>query len=557
MAADIEVVVKGLVPELKDNVMASLELYRFRDNPRLSVYDVERLYKKADEDIREALIPFGYYDPRISAQLTTEKEEQFRAEFTVEAGEPVRIARVDLTVSGVGKENFADIALNFPLKEGDILDQRKYEQGKRQLLITAMRRGYMKANFSTHQLRVHRRERRADVHLVLATGRRFVFGPTAFAGGTVNRELLERYLPYQPGDPYRPGKLIELQKQLYRTEFFGRVVVEGQLEEAQDYAVPVDVRLTAPEHLNRYSAGVGYATDTGARVRLEWWNRLLNTHGHQVRTSAQVSQYDNSLRIDYTIPWLDPKRDTYGYSLGYQDQDWEDTSTKLVTVGVNLERKGELLRHGGSFQFRNEEYSVGSTSGSSVVYVPTYTGSLIWADNLFDTKYGLDLSLSVSGASTALASDVSYFKTVLGGKAIITLFPGLRLIGRGNLGNILVDNIENLPPSLRFYAGGDQSVRGYAYRQLGTKDSSGAVVGGRYLVVGSGELEKSITDTWSVAGFWDVGNAMDDLAIDLKQGVGGGVRYRLPFGQVRLDVASAISEPGMPLRLHITVGADL
>jgi len=556
MAADIQVVVKGLDDELKNNVLAGLELYLLRDNPRLTVYDIHRLNKKADENIRDALAPFGYYDPTVSSKLT-ENDQNFLAEYTISVGEPVRVAMIDLEVIGPGREAFDNISQQFPLQVGDILDQEKYEQGKKRLTIAAMRRGYMKASFSRRELRIDRQEKRAEIYLVLDTGMQFVFGTTTFQDHTVNKELLERYLPYQPGDPYRPGKLIELQKLLYRTEFFSRVAVEGQLDHVENYTVPVDVRLTPPEHLNRYSVGLGYATDTGARIRLEWWNRLLNSRGHQVRTSAQLSQYDSSLRIDYTLPWLDPKRDSFGYSIGYQDQSWEDTDTKLFTAGVNLERKGDVVRHGGSFQFRNEDYSVGVTSGSSVLFVPTYTGTLIWADDLFETKYGLDLSLSISGASEALASDVSYFKTVLNGKTIISLIPGLRFIGRGSLGSIMVDSIDNLPPSLRFYAGGDQSVRGYAYRELGTRDASGAVVGGRYLVVGSGEIEKSITDTWSCAAFWDVGNAMDDLGIDLKQGVGGGIRYRLPFGQVRLDLATAITEEGTPLRLHLTVGADL
>ncbi|SHO48801.1 autotransporter assembly complex protein TamA [Desulfopila aestuarii] len=555
-ATEINVSVKGLEGELLKNVLALLEINLHRDNPRISTYDIHRLYKKGDADIRMALAPYGYYDPTIDSSLV-EKEETFTAKYTVKAGEPVRISMIDLEVVGPGREAFDNLFEQFPLQVGDILNQETYEQGKRRITIAAMRKGYLKASFARRELLINRSEKRAEIHLYLDTGPQFVFGETSFEDDSVQNELLQRYLPYQPGDPYRPGKLIELQKLLYGTEFFSRVSVDGQPDKEENFAIPVNVRLTPPEHLNRYSVGLGYATDTGARVRFEWWNRLLNSWGHQVRASAQVSQYDSNLRIDYTLPWLDPKRDTLGYSLGYQDLTWDDTDTRLATAGVRVERKGKLIRHGGSFEFRNEDYTVGVTSGSSVLFVPTYTGTVIWADDLLKTKYGLDLSLSVSGASEALGSDASYLKGLVNGKTIITLLPGLRFIGRGSLGTILVDSIDNIPPSLRFYAGGDQSVRGYAYRELGTKDASGAVVGGRYLVVGSGEIEKSIADNWSLAAFWDVGNAMDDLSIDLKNGVGGGFRYRLPFGQVRVDIASAISEEGSPFRLHLTVGADL
>ena len=555
-AADIEISVKGVDGELLKNVLARLELNLLRDNPRLSHHDVKRLHDKADKDIRAALAPFGYYSPEIVPDLQ-EREGGYLARYVIQPGQPVRIASLDIEVVGPGRLELEKLKPQFPLAVGEVLNQEKYELGKRNIILAAMRRGYMRASFVTRDLKVHRKERRADIHLVLDTGPQFVFGKTTFSGSEVDEDLLARYLPYGEGEPYRPGRLIELQKFLYRTDFFGRVAVEGQLDDVVDQEVPGDVRLAPPEHLNRYSLGLGYATDTGARVRFEWWNRLLNPLGHQVEVTTQLSQFDTNLRVDYTIPWHEPNRDSFGLGIGYHEQSWDDTDTNLFTAGFQYDRKGKRLRHGASFEFRNETYDVGVTSGSSVLFVPTYTGTVIWADDLTNTRYGLDLSVSLSGASEMLGSDESYLKALANGKAILSLMPGLRLIGRGSIGSIYVDSIDSMPPSLRFYAGGDQSVRGYGYRELGTEDASGTVVGGRYLLVGSGEIEKNITDTWSCAAFWDVGNAMDDYSLSLKQGVGVGVRYRLPFGQVRLDVASAISEDGEPLRLHLTVGADL
>ena len=118
-------------------------------------------------------------------------------------------------------------------------------------------------------------------------------------------------------------------------------------------------------------------------------------------------------------------------------------------------------------------------------------------------------------------------------------------------------SFDEIPPSLRFYAGGDYSVRGYGNKALGPTDELGNVIGGKYLVTGSIEVEARVYKNWSLAAFMDAGNAMDDLSADLAEGVGGGIRYQLPFGQLRLDIASAISEEGRPLRLHFTVGGEL
>lgn len=555
-ALTVEVEVHGVEGEVYDNILLHLGLYRFRERKGLNEGDIDRLFVDGEKDIEKAVAPFGYYSPNIQSKMDVQGET-FTANYTVSLGEPVRLTNINVDVVGPGKDELSDLLPLFPIQIGEVLDQNKYKQGKRQLTLAAVRRGYLDASFAKREIRIHRGERRAEVTLVLDTGPLYVFGETTFVGGTVNEDLLQRYLPYQQGSPYRPAELGSLQRQLYRTEFFGSVSVDGRPDMADEYEVPIVVDLEPPENLNRYSIGVGYATDTGARVRFEWYNRLFTSSGHQVRFSSQASENDSYIRLDYTIPWLDPKRNTFGMSAGYHDQSWDDTDTELFTTGIRAEYKGDLLRHGASLEVRNEDYTVGVTSGSALLFVPTYTGSLVYADDLLNTKYGIDVSISVSGASEAVGSDISYLKAQTGGKVIFTLLPGLRVIGRGALGTILCDSIDDIPPSLRFYAGGDQSIRGYGYRELGTEDESGAVIGGRYLVVGSAEVEKNISENWSLAAFWDVGNAVDDLSLDFKQGVGGGFRYRLPFGQIRLDVASAITEEGNPFRIHFNVGADL
>jgi len=226
-------------------------------------------------------------------------------------------------------------------------------------------------------------------------------------------------------------------------------------------------------------------------------------------------------------------------------------------AGVALEHDGPVFHYGGSLELRDETYDVGVTSGDSALVMPGANLSLIWADNLLHTRNGLQVGVNLSGASESVGSDATFLQATGNSKLIFTPFDPWRLIGRGTLGATLVDSIDDLPPSLRFYAGGDQSIRGYGYKELGTQDASGTVVGGRYLVVGSVELERLINEQWSLATFFDVGNAMDDVTIDFEQGAGMGVRFRLPFGQVRMDLASAISEEDYPVRLHLSVGGDL
>ncbi len=554
----LEVTVKGIEGSLYKNVMARLNINLQKDSERLRPKIVRRLHLQAEEDIRSALAPLGYYNPVINSRLEGEGDD-FKAEYSIDKGPPIIVRELELEISGEGGDNtlLLQAVTKFPVKTGDILDQSSYEQGKKQLVYEALSEGYLDAVFSERAIRINRQTNSAAIHLVLDTGRRYVFGKTGSDQQIIDSDLLNRYLPYKEGDPYNPAKLFELQSILYRTDYFSRVVVRGRTEHTEDFSVPVDIELIAPEHLNKYSFGLGYATDTGFKTKVDWSNRLFNSHGHKVSADFQLAELENIVSLHYDIPRGDPRYNKLVYTLGYQDKKWEDTNTQLLTASVANEYAGPRYNLSAGLELRDEVYDVGITSGDSTLLVPSLKAGLVLADDVLFTKNGLQASVGFIGGIDGLVSDVNFLQATINGKAIISPFTDWRLIGRGALGATLVDSIDSLPPSLRFYTGGDNTIRGYSYRSIGTEDSSGAVIGGRYLVVGSIELEHVVAENWSLATFWDAGTATDDLSLDFSQGVGAGVRFRLPFGQIRLDLASAVTEDGKPFHVHLTVGGDL
>ncbi len=558
-AVKVEVTVTGVTDPLYQNVLARLTIFLHKDNERLQANAVRRLHRQAEEDIRSALAPFGYYNPVIKTVLSR-TEEGWHAEYTIDQGPPVRVAEVSIELAGAGRDNPALLAATagFPVKKGDILNQEVYEKAKKKLVILAYGEGFLDAALPERALRINRENNSAAVRLVLDTGTRYLFGETTSRQQIVRQDLLDRHLPYRAGEPYDPAKLFELQSILYRTDYFSRVAVRGQPDRAEGYAIPVDIDLTPPEHLNKYTFGLGYATDTGVRGKIDWANRLFNSYGHKASASLQLAELENSISFLYQMPVMkDPRYYKLTNALAYQDKTWEDTRTQLFTTAVGLEYAGPLFKFGTGLELRDEIYDVGDTSGDSTLLVPSLNIGLILADDILDTKNGLQASVGFLGGVDGIVSDVNFLQTTLSGKGVFTPLEDWRLIGRGALGLTLVDTIDSLPPSLRFYTGGDTSIRGYRYKSLGTRDPSGAVIGGRYLVVGSIELERIVYKNWSLAAFWDGGTATDDLSLNFFQGVGGGIRFRLPFGQIRFDVASAITEEDTPFRVHLTVGGDL
>ncbi len=551
--------VTGIEPPILDNVLSRLTIFLQKDNERLQKNAVRRLHAKAGEDIRQALAPFGYYNPLIDSSLA-KLEAGWRAEYSIDKGVPLLVEAVDLQLTSAGRENhkLLDALSIFPLAAGKVLNQVDYETEKKKLVNLAIAEGYLDALFSLKRLQINPGDNSGTIALTLNTGPRYRFGKTTCLDNILRESHLERYLPYKEGDPYSSAKLFELQSILYKTDYFSKVVVSGKVDRIVGLDVPVEIELVSPDHLNKYSVGAGYGTDTGARGKVDWGNRFFNDRGHRISVSLQLAELEKTISLSYEVPReKNPRFDKVVHNLAYQDKTWEDTTTRLLTGAVSREYSGPRFKLGVGLEARAEVYDIGDTSGTSTLLLPSVNLGLVIADDILNTKHGLQASVGVKGAVEGAFSDATFLQATVNGKAIITPYETIRIIGRVSVGATLVDSIDSLPPSLRFYTGGDSTIRGYSYKSIGTTDSSGTVIGGRYLIVESIEVEKIFGKYWSLAAFWDGGTATDDLELDYYQGVGGGLRFRLPFGQIRLDVASAITEDGYPVRAHLTVGGDL
>lgn len=549
--------VSGIDGRLKENVLARLRINIFRLT-QLSGTEIERLHRLAEEDIASALEPFGYYDPTVQGRLTF-GDGSWQAAYVIDPGAPVLVSEVQIEVrgEGAGLPELANPAATFPLQRGAVLDHRLYEEGKKTVLRRARSLGLLDAAYGVHEIRVDRTNRHASLRLRLDTGRRYQFGRVLSDQQIIDPELLERFLPFQQGEPFSRRLLQEVQRDLYRTDYFGSVRVVADLDNVEDHAIPVIIEAEPPEHYNRYSVGIGWATDIGAHLRFERNNRLLNKRGHRLNGSLLIGELKSYGLLNYRVPVADPRFDSLVTSGLWDREQWEDIRTERLSTGLAFEHAQAEYLYGISLEALNESYRIGETRDSAVLIMPGIKGSLAWADDVVNTENGVRLSVEGTGASEQLLSDASFVKVRGDGKLIVSPLPDWRLIGSGAVGAILVDDIEDIPPSLRFYAGGEKSVRGYQYRSLGPVDERGSVIGGRLLLTGSVEIERRLGRYWRMAAFYDAGNAMDDLEVDLAHGVGIGLGFALPFGQVRLDVAYPLDDQGSTQSVFLSVGADL
>ena len=556
----VDVSITGLEDPLLGNVQSSLSVFKHQDDERMTESTVNHLYKKIEPEVKKALEPFGYYAPDIQKEIRKEGNVWF-VDIRIAKGEPVLISEVDIRITGAGKDDESlrkEISrFKFPLRQGDILDHQQYEKGKKSLSSKVIAFGYRNVIFKKSLLRVNRRQLSAKIELILDTGPRYMFGKTEFDVDFISTRLLNRMLPYKEGEPYSPRKIVQMRQAFLNSDYFSQVdvsiadVPHGELE------VPVKISLRQ-KNPNKYGIGVGYGTDTGLRGSLEWTNRLLNKYGHQFNMLIQPSERKSNFGIVYTIPIYDPRSERVSLLGKWEKEYFDTTETEARYATVSYDHIGEKNEYSIYLEYLDEDYEIGLENGHATFLYPGFKTTWRWADDRLKTKRGLRLGLEVKGGSQDIMSDASFVQTSVKSKAIVSFLSQWRVIGRFDLGWTNVEDVKDLSPSLRFYAGGDQSVRGFDYKSIGPTDAEGNVTGGSHLLTYSVEIERLLFGSWSAAIFFDSGDAMNSLSdLDLHNGIGAGIRWNAPFGQVRIDVANGVSETDNSWRLHFNVGADL
>lgn len=547
--------------DLKRNVLSVLSIDEARGDKDLTEGRIRRLHAKAADEIREALAPFGYYRPVLNANL--EKEgDTFVATYRIEPGPPLHVTSLALTVTGpgAGTQPFEQVARDFPLGEGDVLVQPVYDAGKKTFDSLASETGYLDAVWKTSEILIDRDAYTARITLHYDTGPRFVFGSTAFEQDVLDPDLLKGYVTWHEGDPIDTRQLLRLQNALGASTYFARVEIEAAREKADGLRVPILVHLE-PARPWRFATGLGYGTDTGPRGSLAVDLRRVNRRGHRIETETKLSFLEQSATARYLMPVGFPRTDVLTWTVGFAHLRPRNSESRTFLTGPELTRVRGLWHQVFGLLFQRETYDVGLDSGVSELLTPTASFTRIRADDRIFTRNGDRFDLRLRGAVEHALSSATFGQAELTGKLIRPWGKKVRLIGRFDLGQTFTSQFRQLPPRIRFFAGGDASVRGYAYQQLGVRDEAGNVIGGRALQVASVEVEwMPIAKFGGIgfAAFYDAGNATDRfLSGPWKSGAGIGVRWRSPVGMVRIDVASAVSEPGHPFRFHVNIGPDL
>jgi translocation and assembly module TamA len=558
-AANVRLQVEGLRGDLERNVRARLSTIGTDE-----VTADGRFRARVDEAIRQGLRALGYYDPTITFDLQ-ERPAPARSVLiaNVVPGEPVLIAGVDVVLQGGAKTDPDYLALvgrDNP-KIGSILNHGDFDNFTRSLTNLALRRGYFDANMIKSQLGVAAELRKAYWDIDFDSGERYRFGKVNFQGAQIREDFLQNLVPFHEGDLYTSDELAELNRRLSTTNWFNSVVVSPDFRDAKKTKIlPLDAVVT-PRTENTVELGGGYATDVGPRLTASWRKPWMNSYGHSLTTSTTLSVPEQTLDLSYRVPLLkNPLEHYYLLQGGFKRTDLNDTKSDTTTL--NVARFWDLSsgwKRSVNLRWSLDHFTQGSVTDTTMLLYPGVNISRTRQRGGTMPVWGDSQNYSIDWSDTVWGSDVDFGIFQAQNVWIRTLGEKNRFVVRGNLGWIETNDFNRVPPSLRFFAGGDRSIRGYKFRNISPRDSEGKLTGASRLATGTLEYQYNVTGRWWGAVFVDSGEAVNDIhKSDFKTGVGIGIRWASPVGPIKLDIAKPIGDnETRGIQYYIGLGPEL
>lgn len=553
--------INGIDGALLNNASARLRILQ-KKMGRLTPGKIMQLISDSQPEIKSALAPYGYYKAKVKATVS-HQGQTYQAVFDVNKGLPVLITNLNVSIVGVGKDNPALQAQlkKIPLKDEQVLIVTQYQKTRQALMRTARAEGFLFAYFSENQVVVNVHSRRALVRLTLNTGPRYYFGEITLNKTPLKEIFLRKFIHFKPGEPYNEKKITDLQTDYGSTDYFRRVDVSptvtapAQNKQAnhEKHTVPVSIKLKMNKKY-LYQIGVGYGTYAGPQFSGALYNRWVNDRGDKYNINGVISKQYYELGAQYLIPANDPVHGFYSlngaiyillppnnarayvkkFGPGYV---WKDTHWNW---SLNLFYQLEQWRLNGSSAYTD-----------SHLLQPNLGMTYVSTDNILQVENGYKLNVTTNGAAQSVLSSVNYFQTQVQFKIIRTLSTNNRFILMTQAGATWVSDLNRLPLSVRFYAGGPSSVLGFAYQDIGP---------GRYLAVANLAYQRRISGPIYGETFYDLGSAFNErsqFASALGKSAGLALVWRSPVGDIKIYWAKLLSQSGVPNAFGFNLGAEL
>lgn len=510
------------------------------------------------ENIESSLRVFGYYEGKKDYYLE-HLDDCWKITYVIDIGKPVLIRNIDISIeNNVDDSSVLETALDNPLiNAGDMLRHDDYEKLKQKIIVIAKSQGYLDARYEKSELAIYPKDYSADVILKLNIGHQYHFGDIQFEQTDVilDDDYIGRLLNVNALTVYSQEQLAKIRKTLSSTGYFSSIEFLTE-KNPVDQTVLVRIQLT-PAIKYEYTVGVGVSTDVGLRIRGGYANYRVNGRGDSYQLDGLFSGVNQELTLNYKRRlFSNPLKKTWNYSIGYKNEKIDAGKSATFSMSAAHTFKRDYWYTTTSLTALYEDFEEQFVNNSTNLLIPSYSWSYSKSDQPFYTMKGTRSTVLVKGAAENILSDVSFLSLYAEIKWIRSIGEKSRVLLRGGMGAIASSDLDQLPLSLKYFSGGDNSIRGYSYKSIGPKNDQGKIIGGKYLAYASAEYEYQFKPDWGGAIFIDAGDAFSKQ-FDLHRGVGLGVRWYSPIGPVRFDIAHPLDNSEDHFQLHFSLGQDI
>lgn len=531
--------------EVKDNIGVYLD--SLKKNKTLEDYQIQSL-------VKEATRAFGYY--HTSARVSQTKPKNYS--INVQLGSRMIIKAANVMIKGDASDNksFKQAVTDSGLHPNQPLNHGSYEALKSSFTSLALKEGFFDAKMEKSELLVDPKTNAAFITIIFDSGKRYYFGQTSFTGSQINVKKLYTVIPYKQGDPYLAKNIGLLNQRLANTGWYSSVYAGADTEKSENYQVPVNV-LVVPAVKNKMETGVGFTTNHGPRVKLKWRKPWINSAGHSFNMQTEISQYEPTVQFAYKMPLKNVLDDYYQFNGAIRYVDTHDTLATDMWAGAERHWRVGKWNQAVFFRWLYEDYKQGSFESGvanlglvGIKYSHAYFSPGAVPKNAQKSFFSIGYTDTFLGANDGLWA----IKARQGW--IRTFAPKhrgvIKLAAEGNI----TDKITTVPPAMRFFIGGDNSLRGYRYQSVSPVDTKGKQLGGQYMATASTEYQYKLVGNWWGAVFYDYGASWVNDPVWVR-GIGGGIRWASPVGSIRLDVGWGLDREGTPFEIHFALGPEL
>jgi len=559
---------------IKDMLERHLELQRYRAVTDLDEAELARLIVLAERNVRNLVGTLGYFSPNITITReggpTGQPGQRPTIVVAVEPGQATTVGAVVVDFTGDiatspdtdAKAQRAEIERDWRLPVGQRFTQDAWDGAKTQALRELVARRYPAGKLAGSLADVDAPEHSAALSLRLDSGPLYRLGPLQVSGvERYDPVLVPRLARLTPGTPYDQNRLAEAQQRLASSGYFDSAYIFVD-PESDPQAAPVQVQVREAK-LQKIILGVGVTTDSGPRASVEHTHLRVPGTNWRAVTKLQAEKKSPYAQTEWTsIP--DESSWRWVALARAERADDDDLITRSSRLRFGRTQAGERIDRNMYLQY--DRASVGgsgqlNSSAADIGDGSALTANYVWTGRYFDSlpfpSKGYGLGFELGGGSTMGSQHLPLGRAVGRWLGIVPLERG-RIAMRAEGGAVIAKDSARIPGTLLFRTGGDTTVRGYGYRDIGIKLPNGVTGPGRYMAVGSVEYQRPMLrdgrpSEWENTFFIDAG-AVADTPKDMKPsvGIGTGVRWRSPIGPLQMDVAYGVK--AKQLRLHVSVG---